>query len=83
MSGNSFPPGVEDRIDLTDTVSTWVHRERYRVNLWSRNELVLFSMRGCQRSIYILLQQILICRSATAVSHPHSVSPVVSSKNAE
>jgi hypothetical protein len=64
-------------------VSMEMHRELHMVNLWSGIELVLFSMRGCQRSIYTLLQQILICRSATAVSHPHSVSPVVSSKNAE
>jgi hypothetical protein len=38
-------------------------------------------------AIYIHLQQTLICWSATAVatavSYPHSVSPVVSSENAE
>ena len=34
-------------------MSMVMHRERHMVNLWYGIELVLFTIRGCQQSIYI------------------------------
>jgi hypothetical protein len=47
-------------------LSMVVHRERHMVNLWSGIELVLFTMRGCQQSIYICGRHSSAC-SASAV----------------
>jgi hypothetical protein len=67
-----------------------MQQNRSGVNLWSGNELVLFYEGRGQQSIYICgrhssakLQQAAATAVAIDVSYPHSVSPVVSSENAE
>jgi hypothetical protein len=52
--------------DTLQIMSTEMHRERHMVNLWSGNELVLFTMRGCQQSIYIRGRHSSAC-SASAI----------------
>jgi hypothetical protein len=59
-------PGLHSRSlrEREKLLSTGMHRVRYRINLWSGNELVLFTMKECQQSIYICCRysSAAICR---------------------